>query len=74
MPFEYKLISQDRYDDVIKHLRQFFFADEPLNKAAGLCQKGLGCGDLEKQCFATMEDNLSLMAVDENNQVSRNFL
>lgn len=67
---EYKLITEDRYDDVIRHLRYNFFADEPLNKAAGLCLRGMGHLDLEHHSLETLEDNLSLMAVNENNEVT----
>ncbi|XP_013099864.2 arylalkylamine N-acetyltransferase 1 isoform X2 [Stomoxys calcitrans] len=67
---EYKLITEDRYDDVIRHLRDNFFADEPLNKAAGLCQRGFGNRDLEHHSLETLEDNLSFMAVADNNQIA----
>ncbi|XP_037822792.1 dopamine N-acetyltransferase [Lucilia sericata] len=67
---EYKLITEDRYDDVIRHLRDNFFADEPLNKAAGLCRRGMGHRDLEHHSIETLEDNLSLMAVNENNEIA----
>ncbi|XP_075155956.1 arylalkylamine N-acetyltransferase-like 7 [Haematobia irritans] len=67
---EYKLITEDRYDDVIRHLKENFFADEPLNKAAGLCQRGLGNRDLEHHSLETLEDNLSLMAVTDNNEIA----
>lgn len=62
---EYKLISADSYERVIDHLRRNFFADEPLNRAAGLCQQGGGNSELELHSLATLQDQLSLMAVDE---------
>ncbi|XP_073831143.1 arylalkylamine N-acetyltransferase-like 7 isoform X2 [Musca autumnalis] len=67
---EYKLITEDRYDDVIRHLRDNFFADEPLNKAAGLCRRGYGHRDLEHHSLETLEDNLSLMAVTDSNEIA----
>ncbi|XP_017473154.1 PREDICTED: dopamine N-acetyltransferase [Rhagoletis zephyria] len=67
---EYKLITEDRYDDVIRHLCDNFFADEPLNKAAGLCRRGEGHRELEQLCYETLKDNLSLMAVSENNDIA----
>ncbi|XP_060661863.1 arylalkylamine N-acetyltransferase 1 [Drosophila nasuta] len=62
---EYKLISVDYYERVIDHLRGNFFADEPLNRAAGLCQQGGGNRELEHHSLATLQDQLSIMAVDE---------
>ncbi|XP_034098570.1 arylalkylamine N-acetyltransferase 1 [Drosophila sulfurigaster albostrigata] len=62
---EYKLISGDYYERVIDHLRGNFFADEPLNRAAGLCQQGGGNRELEHHSLATLQDQLSIMAVDE---------
>lgn len=68
---EYKLITPNRFEDVVNHLRESFFADEPLNKAAGLCKKGTGNQDLEHHSYETLADNLSLMAVNENDEVSQ---
>lgn len=62
---EYKLINSENYERVIDHLRRNFFADEPLNRAAGLCQQGGGNNELEQHSLATLQDQLSLMAVDE---------
>ncbi|XP_067637024.1 arylalkylamine N-acetyltransferase 1 isoform X2 [Eurosta solidaginis] len=67
---EYKLITEPRYDDIIRHLRDNFFADEPLNKAASLCQRGEGHRELEQLCYETLKDNLSLMAVNERNDIA----
>ncbi|XP_039959838.1 arylalkylamine N-acetyltransferase 1 [Bactrocera neohumeralis] len=67
---EYKLITEDRFDDVVAHLSTNFFADEPLNKAAGLCRRGEGHRELEQLCYETLKDNLSLMAVNENNDIA----
>lgn len=61
---EYKLISADHYERVIDHLRKNFFADEPLNRAAGLCQQGDGNSELEHHSMTTLQSELSLMAVD----------
>ncbi|XP_030378358.1 dopamine N-acetyltransferase [Scaptodrosophila lebanonensis] len=67
---EYKLIPADRYDDVIDHLRNTFFADEPLNKAAGLCRPGVGNRELEHHSLETLSDGLSLMAIDEDGRIA----
>lgn len=61
---EYKLITADHFERVIEHLRRNFFADEPLNRAAGLCQHGGGNAELEHHSLATLQDQLSIMAVD----------
>lgn len=62
---EYKLITADQFERVIDHLRGNFFADEPLNRAAGLCQQGGGNPELEHHSLTTLQSELSLMAVDE---------
>ncbi|EDW62387.1 arylalkylamine N-acetyltransferase 1 [Drosophila virilis] len=61
---EYKVITEEHFERVIEHLRGNFFADEPLNHAAGLCQHGGGNAELEHHSLATLQDQLSLMAVD----------
>lgn len=67
---EFTCIPKERYGEVIKHLRDNFFADEPLNKAAGLCQKGEGHQELEYLSYSTLKDGLSLMAVSEDNEIA----
>ncbi|XP_018319874.1 uncharacterized protein LOC108733274 [Agrilus planipennis] len=64
MSFEYSVIPSTRYSDVINMLR-FSFYDEPLNVSVGLCKCGEPCESLEKYNLATMEDNMSIMAVDK---------
>ncbi|ALC48420.1 CG13759 [Drosophila busckii] len=61
---EYKLITAEYYEQVIEHLRKNFFADEPLNRAAGLCQRGDGNHELEHHSLSTLADQLSIMAID----------
>lgn len=51
---------------VIQHLRENFFADEPLNKAVSLCQRGEGHDALEQMCIATMNDGHSVAAVEDD--------
>lgn len=62
-------VTEERFPDVIRHLRNTFFADEPLNKAVKLCRKGEGHVELERHSLSTLGANLSVMAVDERNQV-----
>lgn len=67
---EYKPIPSDRYTDVIHHLRETFFADEPLNKAANLCKRGECNKELEQHSITTLHDNLSVMAVTEDDEIA----
>ncbi|KAK7600811.1 hypothetical protein V9T40_008252 [Parthenolecanium corni] len=61
-----KHIPEEKYNEVIEHLRSNFFADEPLNKAVKLCDHGEKHHDLEMHSLKTLEDNLSVMAIDSN--------
>ena len=64
-------IPEERFDDVIAHLRVSFFADEPLNKSVQLCARGEPHRELEEHARHTMRDNLSEMAYDvTTNQVT----
>lgn len=58
-------IPEERYDEVIVHLRKNFFADEPLNKSQGLCKPGEPHAELEAHSLNTLRDQLSVMAVDK---------
>lgn len=63
-------IPEDRYDDVIIHLRKNFFTDEPLNASVTLCEPGGGHAELEDHSISTLKCNLSIMAVEKyTNQV-----
>ncbi|XP_046663927.1 arylalkylamine N-acetyltransferase 1 isoform X1 [Homalodisca vitripennis] len=63
-------IPEERYNEVIVHLRNNFFADEPLNKSLGLCEPGEPHAELEAHSLNTLHDQLSVMAVDkETDQV-----
>lgn len=66
----YQRVTPDRYNDVILHLRQSFFFDEPLNKAVKLCTVGMGNEELENYSIATLEDGLSIMAINDDKEVS----
>ncbi|OWR51300.1 N-acetyltransferase 2 [Danaus plexippus plexippus] len=59
-------VTQDMREAVIRHLRDSFFADEPLNKAVGLCQRGQPHAALERLCLATIADGLSVAAVERD--------
>ncbi|CAH2230106.1 jg19582 [Pararge aegeria aegeria] len=62
----YTTITPEMSDAVLRHLRDSFFADEPLNKAVQLCQRGQPHAALERLCVATMADGLSIAALDED--------
>lgn len=62
-------VPEEKYNDVIEHLRFNFFADEPLNKCVGLCETGAGHSELELHSILTLQDNLSVMAVNSSGQV-----
>lgn len=68
-------ITEEHYDEIILHLRNNFFADEPLNKSVKLCQHGDKHEDLEKHSLQTLQDNLSVMMIDKdaNNKVNDDF-
>lgn len=66
---QYVKITPDRYDDVIKYLRSTFFADEPLNKAVKLCEPGEGHYDTEKFSLQILQDDLSVMALTDDDEV-----
>ncbi|XP_012278747.1 uncharacterized protein LOC105698783 [Orussus abietinus] len=63
-------IPEDRFCEVIDHLRHSFFADEPLNHAVGLCQRGEPHPDLERHCLATMKQGYSRMILSEDGTIA----
>lgn len=65
-------IPEDRFDDVIAHLRCSFFADEPLNRSVHLCERGQPHRELEEHARQTLRDNLSEMALDATTNQVRN--
>ncbi|KAG6461227.1 hypothetical protein O3G_MSEX012503 [Manduca sexta] len=60
----YVRITSEMSEAVLQHLRDSFFADEPLNKAVSLCERGQSHAALERLCAATMADGLSLAAME----------
>ncbi|XP_053608685.2 uncharacterized protein LOC128674245 [Plodia interpunctella] len=60
----YTTITPSMSEAVLQHLRDSFFADEPLNKAVGLCERGQPHAALERLCSATMLDGLSIAVVE----------
>ncbi|KAF7271006.1 hypothetical protein GWI33_016066 [Rhynchophorus ferrugineus] len=61
---EYAIVPSSLYDSVIDHLR-VNFPDEPLNASVGLCVHGKPCPLLECHDMKTMQDGLSIMAMDK---------
>lgn len=67
--FEFILIQPIHYDEVIVHLRNNFFFDEPLNQAVNLCEKGEGHRELEKHSLSTLADGVSIAVVNSKGEV-----
>lgn len=63
-------VPENRFEDAIHHLKWNFFADEPLNHAVGLCEKGESQFELERHCQLTLKQGYSRMLVDKNGTVS----
>lgn len=62
----YVPITADMNAAVLQHLRESFFADEPLNKAVQLCERGQPHAALERLCTATIADGLSVAVVEDD--------
>lgn len=74
MAFQFQVIPETKFDDVIHHLRDNF-PDEPLNVAVGLCKHGVPCELLEHHVLMSLKDGMSLMAFDSStNEVSDKIL
>ena len=63
-------VPKNRHDELLEHLKFNFFADEPLNKAVGLCKKGENHAELERYCLYTLAQKMSCMIVDQNDKVN----
>lgn len=70
MEFRQIPANSERIGDIISHLRDTFFADEPLNKSVKLCGPGEGHIELERHSIKTLRDGLSVMAVTDEDVVS----
>uniref|UniRef100_A0A336M9Y0 aralkylamine N-acetyltransferase n=1 Tax=Culicoides sonorensis TaxID=179676 RepID=A0A336M9Y0_CULSO len=58
------------HEAVLEHLRNTFFADEPLNKGTKLCQRGEGHPELEEVVIDTFKDDISIVAVTKDGDVA----
>lgn len=68
--FEFFMIKPIHYDEVLDHLRDNFFYDEPLNQAVGLCrEKGEGHPELEKHSLATLSDGVSVAVQNSKGEI-----
>lgn len=68
--FEFFMIKPIHYDEVIEHLKENFFFDEPLNRAVGLCSaKGEGHPELEKHSLATLSDGVSIAVQNSKGEI-----
>lgn len=68
-PIEYKRLAPKFHDDVMLHLKDTFFVDEPLNKAMQICERGEGHSDLEQLVLDTMNEGISVLALSEDGHV-----
>lgn len=66
---KYVTITAERASDVIVHLRNTFFEDEPLNRSLQIADAGVGHAELEKHCAYTMAEGLSVMALSDDDKV-----
>ncbi|KAJ2951416.1 hypothetical protein O0L34_g13560 [Tuta absoluta] len=69
---EFVPISPEMREGVLQHLRDSFFADEPLNRAVELCERGQPHAALEQLCMQTMADGLSVAAVEGDTVLGSN--
>ncbi|XP_058463088.1 uncharacterized protein LOC131437632 [Malaya genurostris] len=65
-----EIITSKYYNDVIGHLKETFFADEPLNKAVHLTDPGQGHSLLELHSLSTLKDNVSVMAISQEGKIA----
>lgn len=72
-PIEYKRLTPKFHDDVMIHLKETFFVDEPLNKAMQICKRGEGHEDLEELVIFTMNEGGSILALSGNGEVRQNI-
>ncbi|XP_055695721.1 arylalkylamine N-acetyltransferase 1 isoform X2 [Lutzomyia longipalpis] len=62
--------NTERLGEIITHLRDTFFTDEPLNRAVKLCRPGEGHHELERHSEKTIRDGLSVMAIAESGEIA----
>lgn len=67
--FEFFMIKPIHYDEVLEHLKDNFFYDEPLNRAVKLCEKGEGHPELEKHSLATLSDGVSVAVQNSKGEI-----
>ncbi|XP_026730350.1 dopamine N-acetyltransferase-like isoform X2 [Trichoplusia ni] len=64
-----KKITPEDKERMLKFLRRFFFRDEPMNLAVNLLETPeCRCLELEEYAASTLEDGVSVAAVDENGE------
>lgn len=71
MEFQYLSIPEDRYDDVLQHLRTEFYANEPMSKSLKTAANEELLQAELKYCRDTMLEGLSVMALTKDNLVSQ---
>ncbi|GBP33906.1 Dopamine N-acetyltransferase [Eumeta japonica] len=67
--YSVRLITSDDKDKVLDFLKRFFFVDEPLNQAVNLLETpDSRCLELEEYATSTLDQNVSVAAVDDDDQ------
>uniref|UniRef100_A0A1A9WWY6 aralkylamine N-acetyltransferase n=1 Tax=Glossina brevipalpis TaxID=37001 RepID=A0A1A9WWY6_9MUSC len=67
---QYRLVPEDCYNAVMKHLRQNYFVEEPISKSVRLYKCGSTHKEIEKLCLQVLRNNLSIMALNEKDELA----
>uniref|UniRef100_A0A1B0AXY8 aralkylamine N-acetyltransferase n=1 Tax=Glossina palpalis gambiensis TaxID=67801 RepID=A0A1B0AXY8_9MUSC len=70
LKLQYRVIPEDCYNAVMKHLRQNYFVDEPISKSVRLYKYGTTHKEVEKLCLQVLKKNLSIMATNERDELA----
>lgn len=62
-------IPNDKLNDVVAHQRQSFFCNDPLHKALGICQDEAALNGEAEYAKKTIEEGMSVMALNEDGKV-----
>lgn len=66
---EFLPIPKDRFNDVVVHLQETFFMDEPMCKSLNLYADEKSLHDMELFTIRTLNEGLSVMALSNDNKV-----
>jgi len=69
-PYEVRIVTEKDSEQIIDHLRKFFFKDEPLNVSVKLIESDDSrCPELESYSIKSIKDGISLMAITDSNKI-----